>query len=164
MKISHISLLLRKNVDKTLYTFENIYQQIFLAKFYENSKLPEGVDSIFESADSLSLKLIKLTLVRSDFCKEYLLLDIFKCIENFFSIYCQSKQMVDFHILQGKLEASTLVKFQTFVKQCLYVYHSLHHYLTTQRPQPVKNLSSFARNPLHYDITIDNCQPWSAEF
>ena len=44
-------------------------------------------------------------------CKEDLLVNIFKCIENFFEIYSQSKDMADSHtgILQGKLEPLSAV-------------------------------------------------------
>ena len=37
-------------------------------------------------------------------CKEYLLENIFKSIEIFLDIDCQSKYMADFHILLGKLD------------------------------------------------------------
>ena len=55
------------NIEKTRHALEDIYQQIYLAKFHENSTLPGRVDS--KSADSLSLKLNQLFPVRSDFHK-----------------------------------------------------------------------------------------------
>ena len=46
-------------------------------------------------------------------CKEDLLVNIFKCIERFsFDLYCQSEEMADFHILQGKLEPPILYDFK----------------------------------------------------
>ena len=56
-----------EDIEKTLHTLEDIYQQIFLAKFPENLTLPRKSNSIFEPADSLPLKLNQLHLVRSDF-------------------------------------------------------------------------------------------------
>ena len=35
------------------YKFENIHQQVYLLKFHGNPTLTEGVDSTFNSADSL---------------------------------------------------------------------------------------------------------------
>ena len=41
-------------------------------------------------------------------CKEDLQVNIFKSIEGIFDVYGQSKDMADFHNLQGTLEARTL--------------------------------------------------------
>ena len=35
------------------------------------------------------------------YCREDLLVNIFKCIESFFDIYCQSKDMADFRIYKA---------------------------------------------------------------
>ena len=56
-KIFHV-FTLTVDIEKALYTLENIYQQIFRTKFHENLLLPGGVDSMFDSADSLLLNWI----------------------------------------------------------------------------------------------------------
>ena len=40
--------------------------------------------------------------------KEYVLVNIFKCVDSFFDIYCRSKDMADFPVLQDKLKPLTL--------------------------------------------------------
>ena len=50
-KIYHI-FTLTVDIQKTLYTLDDIYQQMLLAKFYENLTLAEGVDSIILGAQS----------------------------------------------------------------------------------------------------------------
>ena len=50
-----------------LYTLAGIYQQILRAKFHNNSTLPGGADSIYESTDSFPLKLTQLPAVKLDF-------------------------------------------------------------------------------------------------
>ena len=51
-------------------------------------------------------------------CKECLLVSILKCIKSFFDIYCQSKGMAVFYVLQGKLEPPNLNETAK-VKKCL---------------------------------------------
>ena len=77
---------------KNSHILEDTYQQIFLAKFLENLTLPGGLDSIFELADSLPLKLIQLPLVRSGFretLRGVYLLVIFSSVKRAFVMYCQ---------------------------------------------------------------------------
>ena len=83
MKIYHI-LTLRVDTEKNLQTHEDIHQQILLAKFHENLILPGGVDPILGEriknvANQIFMKL----------CKIDLLVNILKCMDSFFDIYCQ---------------------------------------------------------------------------
>ena len=57
--------------------------------------------------------------------KEYLLVKIFKCIESFFDIYCQSKDMADFDVLQGKLEPPDLNKRFSMKQPDLYYFEAI---------------------------------------
>ena len=51
-------------------------------------------------------------------------MNIFKCTESVFDVYCQSKGMADFHILQGKLEPTTLKNFKIkLAAGVLFDYH-----------------------------------------
>ena len=45
--------------------------------------------------------------------KEHLLVNILKCAESFYDIYCRSRDMADFHILQGKLEPPSSIKIDS---------------------------------------------------
>ena len=85
-----------------------------LQRFVKNPTLPRGFDLIFESVDSLPLKLNQFHPVKSNFiklCKEDLPIKIFKFIEGIFDIYCRSKDMVPFLKSQRKLEPTTLNQF-----------------------------------------------------
>ena len=77
-----------KNIKNPFTGFEDIYQQIFPAKFRKNPTLPVGIDSILESAGSLSLKINSpwQGQILTKLCKEDLLVDILKSIGARFSI------------------------------------------------------------------------------
>ena len=98
-KICHI-LSFTVDIRKTLCTLEDVHQPILLAKFNENLTLPRRADSILGAVTqqtqelNQSLPPLKLSF-HSVFVFRYLL---------------SSKDMADFHTLQGKLESPTLRK------------------------------------------------------
>ena len=80
---------------KTLCMLEDVYQQIFLTTFHENSTLPGEVDSIFKSADSLPQKLNQHPPIRSDFHETLLGVsagDYIQVYRKFFFRYLLSKE------------------------------------------------------------------------
>ena len=86
--------------------------KIYLSRFHENSMLLRGVDSIINSAYHVPLKMShSLPQQHQIFMKVWkdgLLVNIFSFAEGTFDIYCQSKDITDFHNLQGKLEPMPL--------------------------------------------------------
>ena len=66
MKICHI-FTLTGDIEKRISLRLKLFTADLLAKFHENSTLPGGIDSMFESADSLPRKLNQLRPIRSDF-------------------------------------------------------------------------------------------------
>ena len=82
--------------------------KIYLSKFHENSILLRGVDSIFNFAYHLPLKLShslpQQFHIFMKVWKDGLLMNIFNSVEGTFDIYCQNKDIIDFYNLQGKLE------------------------------------------------------------
>ena len=46
--------------------------------------------------------------------KEDLMVNIFKCTQGIFDIYCQSKTIADFYNLEGKLKPLTLIHMSGF--------------------------------------------------
>ena len=59
------------DIKNLLSEFEDIHSQVFLPKFHETLTLrgKGGVDSIFISADPLSLKLNQFCMIKSNFHK-----------------------------------------------------------------------------------------------
>ena len=87
--------------------------KIYLPKFHEHSMLLRGVDSIINTAYNLPLKMNHSPLPQQyqifmKVWKDGLLLNILNFAEGSFDIYCQSKDITEFHNLQGKLELMPL--------------------------------------------------------
>ena len=100
-------------MENSFYRFEGIHQTTYLVKFHENSKFPGAVDSIFESAKFLPLKLSQPPRppVRSYFhetLQEGSTGKYFQICRRVFDTYCQSKDMADFLNIQGELEPLAL--------------------------------------------------------
>ena len=80
----------------------SLLQLIFLANLHENSTLLGQFIQLLSLRTSCPWNWINSPWLGEIFrrlYKEYLLVNMFKCIESFFDIYCQSKDMADFHAL-----------------------------------------------------------------
>ena len=92
-----------------LAVFENPFCEV---EDIHNSMLLRGVDSISNSACHLPLKmshsLPQQYQIFMKVWKDGLMVNIFNFAEETFDICCQSKDITDFHNLQGKLEPMLL--------------------------------------------------------